>query len=293
MKHIFLVNKISGKGTAYNNIDTIKKVCEELGVDYKIEVTEYPGHCEEIVKSYNDQKDITIYSVGGDGTYLDVVNAINNDIPIGLIPCGSGNDYYRYFGGINKDYENLIRNTIKNEPIVVDCGINNYMKFANTTSLGIDAKINFDASKMIRKTIITKGPAYILSIIANAIILKPCNVKMFVDGVDYSGSYYIISCMNGRFYGNGVEASPSSDLTDGYFDLVLYKKNTRFQVYKTLIKYLSGKATEKDNVQRIRCKHIEIDSENEMECQSDGENYMTNHLVIDMLEKYIKLKISK
>lgn len=293
MKHVFIINKISGKGIAYKNISLIEEICHELNLDYKIEVTEYAGHLKEIVESYNNQKDITIYSVGGDGTFLEVVNSINHDIPVGLIPCGSGNDFYRYFGGVNKDLPTLIKETIKVEPINLDIGQTDVMKFANTTSLGIDAKINYDASKMIRKSFITKGPAYVLSIIYNAIFLKTLNVKMFIDDKDYSDEYYIICLMNGSFYGNGVNAAPKALINDGYFDLVLFKKANRFKVYKTLVKYLSGKADEKDGIHRIHCKKLVIDSNEDMIIQSDGENYESKHLDVNMLENYIKLKVVK
>ena len=184
MKHVFVINKISGKGSAFKAIPLIEKVCKEKKLDYMIEVTQYPNHTKEIIEKYNNDKDIIIYSVGGDGTFLETVNSINPEIPVGLIPCGSGNDFYRYFGGVNKDIENNIRNTIEAEPRYIDIGQTDVMKYANTTSLGIDAKINFDASKMIRKSFITKGPAYVLSIISNVIILKSLKVKMSVDGVN-------------------------------------------------------------------------------------------------------------
>lgn len=292
MKHIFIVNKISGKGIAYKNIPIIEKVCKELNIKYKIEVSEYKGHIIEIVNSYNDKKNVVLYAVGGDGTFLEVLNNINNEIEIGLLPCGSGNDFYRYFGGVNSNFYDLVKNTILAKPIKIDCGLTNYMKFANTTSLGIDAKINYDASMMIRKSFITKGPAYILSIIKNVIVLKSSNVKMFVDDKDYSGQYYIISLMNGHYYGNGVNAAPEALIDDGFFDLVLFKKSSRLKVYKTLVRYLNGKANESDGIKRIHCKKLIIDSNEDMICQSDGENYLTKHLEVKMLKHYIKLKVT-
>ena len=293
MEHIFIINKISGKGLAYKSIPKIEKICKEKGLDYKIEVTEYANHTKEIIESYNNRKDVIIYAVGGDGTVLEAVNSINPNIELGLLPCGSGNDFYRYFGGVNKDIEQNIRNTINVKSRYVDVGQSDKMKFINTTSLGIDAKINYDASKMIRKTFISKGPAYVLSIIYNAIFLKSLKVNMRVDEIDKSGEYYIICLMNGSYYGNGACAAPKALVDDGYFDLVLFKVASRLQVYKTLVKYLKGKATIKDGIETIRCKEISITSNDDMTCQSDGENYLTNHLSVKMLHNYLKLKVSK
>ena len=293
MKHLFIINKISGKGAALKAIPYIEEICQKEKLDYEIKVTQYPDHGKDIIKEYNSYKDITIYAVGGDGTFLEAVNNINPDIPLGLIPCGSGNDFYRYFGGVNKDLKTNIINTIHAKERLIDIGQSDVMKFANTTSLGIDAKINYDASKMIRKSFVTKGPAYVLSIIYNAIFLKSLNVKMNVDGKNRDGEYYIICNMNGSYYGNGACAAPLAKVDDGYFDLVLFKKANRLKVYKTLVKYLKGKATIKDGVEVVRCKEVIIDSNDEMTCQSDGENYLTKHLDLHMLPKYLKLKVSK
>ncbi len=293
MKHLFIINKISGKGAALKAIPYIEEICQKEKLDYEIKVTQYPDHGKDIIKEYNSYKDITIYAVGGDGTFLEAVNNINPDIPLGLIPCGSGNDFYRYFGGVNKDLKTNIINTIHAKERLIDIGQSDVMKFANTTSLGIDAKINYDASKMIRKSFVTKGPAYVLSIIYNAIFLKSLNVKMIVDGKNRDGEYYIICNMNGSYYGNGACAAPLAKVDDGYFDLVLFKKANRLKVYKTLVKYLKGKATIKDGVEVVRCKEVIIDSNDEMTCQSDGENYLTKHLDLHMLPKYLKLKVSK
>ncbi len=293
MKHVFVINKISGKGAALKAIPFIEKVCNEKQLDYEIKVTEYPTHGKDIINDFNKNTNVIMYAVGGDGTFLEAVNNINPNIPLGLIPCGSGNDFYRYFGGVSKDLEKNIRNTIEIKEKLIDIGQSDKMKFANTTSLGIDAKINYDASRLIRKSFITKGPAYVLSIIYNAIFLKSLKVKMLVDGEDKSDEYYIICTMNGSYYGNGACAAPNALVNDGYFDLVLFKKANRFKVYKTLVKYLKGKATIKDGVEIVRCKDIFIDSNEDMTCQSDGENYITKHLECHILHNYLKLKVSK
>ncbi|MDO4500156.1 MAG: YegS/Rv2252/BmrU family lipid kinase [Erysipelotrichaceae bacterium] len=292
MKHLFIVNRISGKGAAFKLIPTIEKICKEKNLDYAIEVTDYPSHIKDMMKNHYDDSDTIVYSVGGDGTFLDVVNYVNPQMIVGLIPAGSGNDFYRHYYGVNKDPEGMIRRLIDKEAITVDIASTDDLKFANTTSLGIDAKISLDSSNLIRNTFITKSPAYILSIIYNVIFLKSLNVKMTVDGKDYSGEYYVINVMNGSYYGNGVKANPNAVLNDGFLELVLFKKANRLKVYKTLVKYLSGTASEEDGVYRIKCKEVNIEGKEKMACQSDGENYLTNHLNIKVLNNYLKLKIS-
>ena len=291
MKHIFIVNSISGKGKALKSVDTIKEVCEELKLDYDIRLTEYAGHTTEIAREYKPSDNVILYAVGGDGTLLDVVNGMDHNIELGAIPGGSGEDFLRYFHLDCSNLKQYIIDTINAKPINVDVGQTDRMRFLNTTSFGIDASINAEASRMIRKTIITKGPAYILSIIKNAFELKATKSRIVVDDKMYESNFIVVSCMNGKYYGNGVCAAPNSDLTDGYFDLILIEKIKGLKMYKILINYLTGNGHKSPEINVVHAKHIVVDAKESIDIQSDGENYESNHLEIKMLEGYLKLKI--
>lgn len=222
---------------------------------------------------------------------LDVVNGMDNKIALGAIPGGSGEDLLRYFHLDSSNLKQYIIDTINAKPIKIDIGQTDKMKYLNTTSFGIDATINVDASKMIRKTIITKGPAYILSIIKNGIIMKATKSKITVDGKCMDGNYMVVCCMNGKFYGNGICAAPTADLQDGFFDFVLIEKIKGLKMYKVLINYLTGNSKKSLEIKVIHAKHVVIDTDEIIDIQSDGENYKSNHLEIKMLEGYLKLKI--
>ena len=165
------------------------------------------------------------------------------------------------------------------------------MRFLNTTSVGIDSDVNFDASRMIRKTFVTKGPAYILSIIKNVIIPKSKHLKITIDGKVYEDDFLLANIMNGKYYGNGVMASPYSDIKDGYLDIVFARKYPIFTIYKLLIKYLKGKHINDEHFTFLKARHITIDSSEPFSVQSDGENYKTDHLDIHIKEKGLQLKV--
>lgn len=270
---------------------TIEEVCKEMKIDYELIFTQYHGHIKEIASKYKPEDDVTIYSVGGDGTILEILNGLDSQIPLGAIPGGSGEDFFRYFSLDTSDIKQYIKDVINAKPINIDIGQTSKMKFINTTSFGIDATINENASEMIRKTILTKGPAYIISIIKNVIAMKATKTHLVVDGKTIDGNYLIVCCMNGRYYGNGVCSAPHSDIQDGYFDLILLEKIKGFKVYKTLINYLTGNVDKSLEIKTIHAKNITIDTDENVNVQSDGENYKVNHLEINMKESYLKLKI--
>lgn len=291
MKHIFIINAISGKGLANKLVPIIETVIDELGIDGEIIKTTHPNHAYEIASNYHIEDDVTIYAVGGDGTIYEVLNGLNKDVPLAIIPSGSGNDFYRIFNSDIKDYHKLIVDTIKAPLIRIDYGIANDSKFINTTSIGIDADITAYASKLIRNTFITKGPAYFLSIIKNVIIPKAKKLKIQYDNCIEEGEYYISCIMNGRYYGNGANSAPNSKLDDGYFDFIITKKYPIFEVYLLLGKYLKGKHLNDKHFNIVRAKHIHIESDEILSIQSDGESIDSNILDIRIIEKGLLFKV--
>lgn len=292
VKSIFIINSIAGKKSGCKTAALIEKVAKEEKLDYKLIFTDHPGHAKELAKSYSNRSDCEIYAVGGDGTIFEVLNGLDTKTPLGIIPSGSGNDFFRYFAN-NSSLEDIIRETIKAEPHYVDYGIANGQRFLNTTSFGMDAKINLDASSYIRKTILNKSQAYLYSIFRNVINLKPIKVKITADDKTFTDEYFICAIMNGKYYGNGVKAAPNALIDDAYLDVILFKKASRFKTYQMLIKYLRGKHTEKDGFIFFKAKKLLIEADKELPCQSDGENYYTKRIEVNIVSSDLKIKTVK
>lgn len=289
MKSIFIINSISGKKSGHKTAALIKKIATEEQLDFCIIFTKYPGHAKELAKNYSQNGDCEIYAVGGDGTIFEILNGMNINTTLGIIPSGSGNDFFRYFEYKNS-LESIIRQTIRSNPHYIDYGIANGQRFINTTSFGMDANINLEASRYIRNTMLNKSQAYIYSILRNIITLKPIKVRIKADNNSYDGDYYICAIMNGKYYGNGVKAAPKAEIDDGYFDVILFKEAPKLKTYLMLIKYLSGKHTKEDDFIFLKAKELLIESDDEMPCQSDGENYYTNQIEVKIVSSQLKIK---
>lgn len=101
MKHIFIVNPVSGRSDASQVlVPRIIQTAQAAGVDYQIELTRAPHHATQLARQYAWQDgESRIYACGGDGT-LNEVLAGAWDSPraqVGCVPCGSGNDFVRNF----------------------------------------------------------------------------------------------------------------------------------------------------------------------------------------------------
>ena len=102
MRHVFLVNPVSGKADAsLTLVPRIVEACAAAGVDYEIALTEYPGHGARLARQWAETGEpVRLYACGGDGTFNEVLRGAMGwaNAAVGCVPCGSGNDFIRNYG---------------------------------------------------------------------------------------------------------------------------------------------------------------------------------------------------
>ena len=259
MKHIFIVNPISGKGKTLKAVDRIKKVCEEENLDYEIYFTEYPKDATKIARKYRFTKNI-IYSVGGDGTLNEVLNGIvGTKNLLGVIPAGSGNDFYKTLSKIDEEYP------------VIDIGKVNDRYFINIISIGIDAEVANNVSLMKKRKVPT-NQIYNASLIYTFFKYKYKDIELSIDAKEQKkGKCTILTICNGQVYGGGYKIAPSAKLTDGYFDVYYVEKVNKPQL-PSLINMLKQGIHEKHNrVHKSQATKIKFKCDKELVCNIDGE----------------------
>ena len=121
MKHILVINPAAGKTNSHPRI--LEEV-EPLRASYDVEVYETKGKgdatafVKRTLESLPDTP-IRFYACGGDGTLKEVANGAVGfpHASVTCYPCGSGNDFVKYYGGaeVFSDINSLI--TANAEPI--------------------------------------------------------------------------------------------------------------------------------------------------------------------------------
>lgn len=272
MKYIFIINPTSGKGRALNASNAIKKVCEKEKIEYEMHFTNGPGDATKIAKKYKFSKNV-IFSVGGDGTLNEVVNGIvGTKNALGVIPCGSGNDFYRTLEKMEDGMH------------LIDVGKINRKYFINVASIGIDAEIGENANIM-KKMKIPKNQIYNASIIYTFFKYKFKDIDFEIDSVKGKEKCTILTICNGTMYGGGYKIAPEASLSDGYFDVYFVKK-----ISKGLIPFLIGKLKkgthgEEKCVKKFKANKITFKCDKDLICGYDGESMVDNKFKIRVLEK--------
>ena len=274
MKHIFIINAIAGKGQCKKLLPNIEKVCKEEKIEYEIRYITETLSGADIAREYKDEENI-IYVVGGDGTLTRTLQGvIGTKKKLGIIPSGSGNDTYRAIKMLPHG-ENAI-----------DLGKINNTYFINVACTGLDAEVGNNVD-VLRNTIIPKSQLYNASIVYTFIKFKFKKVLFKTNIKTISSKYSIISICNGGYYGGGFNIAPKSQLTDGILDIYYVEKMNRFKIIPLLLKLKKGKHEGKRRVHKFRTNHIELEIEDDVIFNIDGEKLEGNKFIIDVLPKAI------
>lgn len=289
MKYLFVVNPKAGKK---NPMDTVfpemAKTCSELGIQYDYAVTEYPGHATEIVKKASaENESVKVFSCGGDGTLCEVANgAVGCDnVEIGCIPCGSGNDYIKSYG--EKPFYDLKRN-ISGESIEVDavkCGDKYSL---NICSMGLDAEVANRMSKIKNLPLITGKMAYNLALVRTFLGNLDNEFAIKIDDKEeVRGKYFFAIAACGEYYGGGYKGGSGAVTNDGLLDFIMIKKVPRIKVLSLLGSYKDGTYIHNKKFEKILTRHMgkrmSVTCERPAALNRDGECVVVNSVEMSIV----------
>lgn len=280
MKHVFIVNPVSGRGKALKVSLGIKKICEEEKLDYEIHYTNGPKDATRIAKKVKGSKNI-IYSVGGDGTLNEVLNGvIGTKNMLAVIPAGSGNDFYRTLSKMD------------DEMPLIDVGKVNGKYFLNVVSIGIDAEVAKNAEVM-KKLKVPTSQIYNASIVYTFFKYKFKDIEFSVDNTRSKNKCTVLTICNGKMYGGGYKIAPEALLSDGYFDVYIVDKISKPTLPFLLGKLKKGTHESLKEVHKSKATKIKFKCDYDLVCNVDGEIMIDRKFNIKILPKSLLIYNNK
>ncbi|SJN43057.1 Transcription regulator [contains diacylglycerol kinase catalytic domain] [Sphingobacterium sp. JB170] len=281
-----MINPISGgkKKSAFN-----KQVLEVLDLekfDPTFQITDHPNHAFELGKSAIEDGYDAVVAVGGDGTINELGSAIlGSNMPLGIVPEGSGNGLALYLG-IPLNESAAIRRINRFETVDVDTGVINGRNFFNIAGLGFDASVSDHfATENIR------GPiGYLNSVINVWNKFKPSKYTLVIDGKEYTREAFMISVANSPQYGNNAYIAPQASINDGLLDVCIVHRFPIYLVPKMVFHLFTKSADQSDYVEIIPGKAITIVRDDKGPVHVDGEPVeMGETLNINIKHKSLKI----
>ncbi len=273
MKHIFLLNSFSLKTKTKEISSKLESIARKMELDYVIELNSETVSTEDIIKKYQKSKNI-IYAVGGDGQINRVLNAIQGSKNIlGLIPLGTGNDFYK-----------TCKETLQSGLNKIDLLKINDMFFINIACFGIDAVVG-NNNEIVHSKIIPKSQRYTFSLLYHFLTYKPRQMKIICNGKTYKGAFTTVVVCNGRYYGGGYKVGTKSLLSDGQIELYLYDSMSKINMAKLILGMKKGNHENSNKLKKILAKEIEISCDDIIDCNVDGEILENSNFKIKLIKK--------
>ena len=254
---ILAINPKSGKGHARKRAIVAKDYFAGLG--FPVEILE--GHSlddfrEKFVLKIEHESISGVVAFGGDGFIHEIIqHIVHREIPLGVIPCGTGNDFARSLGVNQLSMTQQMNLIVQSKIRSIDLGRVDERWFAAILSSGFDAVVNDRANQM-------KWPRgrmrYNIAMIEKIVQLRAHSYRIRLDRDHIDVEATLVTVANGPSYGGGMKVCPDAKLNDGLFDVMVLGKVSRTELLKVFPKVYSGRHVGHPAVTFYRCREIEI-----------------------------------
>src|SRR5215510_4208099 len=144
MSVAIIINPIAGgarPAVARSRAQLALTVVDQHGDPAEVFVTEGVGHARDLAKAAVGRGARLVMAWGGDGTINEVASTLAfGEVPLGIVPAGSGNGLARQLG-ISTTPADAIRRAISAEPRAIDIGEAGDRMFVNLAGIGLDAYV--------------------------------------------------------------------------------------------------------------------------------------------------------
>jgi len=291
-----LANPSAGRG---RHAGALAAVLERLGTaGHPVRVLDAPDRDGALAAAHQAVRDgiAALVAVGGDGTLHLAFQAVaGTGTPLGVVPCGTGNDFATE-AGIPADPQEAAAAVAR----ALTSGQGRALDLARMTALeggggrsgaepavkrprptigtdpvwfgavlgaGFDSIVNEKANRMRWP----KGPRrYDIAIMAELARLRARVYTVTLDGVAREEPAIIVAVGNTASYGGGMRVCPDADPTDGLLDVVIGRPMSRVTMMRIKPHLYNGTHVDHPLVDQYRARTVTIAAEG-ITTYADGE----------------------
>lgn len=254
---ILAINPSSGRGRARNLALIAKDYFSERGIPVTLlEGASLADFREKLIYHLDHESVSGVVAFGGDGFIHEIIqHIVPRQIPLGVIPCGTGNDLARSIGVYRLSLTQQLDLIVGKDPQCIDLGQVGETWFAAILSSGFDVLVNERANGMRWP----KGRMrYNIAMIEKIIQLRAHFYRIRLDKEFIDVRATLVTVANGASYGGGMNVCPDAALDDGLFDVMVLGEVSRTELLKVFPKVYSGRHVGHPAVSFYRCREIEI-----------------------------------
>ncbi len=287
-KVLFIINPKSGVDRVKALENLIDKHLDKTKFQPDVAFTAYARHGLELARNAVAQGYQLVVAVGGDGSVNDIIAGLyNSDVPLAIIPKGSGNGLARTLE-IPLEAAKAIEVINKEQYTSIDLGVANQHIFVSNIGVGFDTLVAKKFAKSKRRGI----AAYSWIVTKYLWRYKEWVWELEVDGKSHRSEAFILTVANARQFGYNFKIAPLADLQDGLFDIVIIKKYPKVFGALIAMRAFRGTLLKSRFVEFHRGKHVVIRHPSLRMLQVDGDVHpCTSEIDVSILPGAIKILV--
>ncbi|RUO22287.1 hypothetical protein CWE08_03615 [Aliidiomarina iranensis] len=271
-----LIQQLDGRNIFYSYFETLPQVEQTI-----VAVASLARECNEAIV------------LGGDGTLHQAVNAlIEYRMPIGYIPCGTGNDFARYWFADDMPQSDAawVAQALDTETQVIDVGQAGSRYFINVAGVGFDGEL---VKRMNNRKFFWPKLSYLLAALQaiSSYQAIPFNLSKSQQKVVALGarSGFLFTLANSQFFGAGMHIAPHARLNDGRLAYCFVEKCNWFARFSILKRVGQGTHSDLAKVHCGQLNAVQVTTEN-LPVQADGEYIGTTPMIFRSIPAAILLR---
>jgi YegS/Rv2252/BmrU family lipid kinase len=301
---LVIANPNAGRRKAEKDWKQISSLLVKYDIPFRSVFTEHRDHAVKLARKYIEAGFKKIVVVGGDGTFNETVNGVlgqqrfsPDEITLGMIPVGTGNDWARMFH-IPFQYKGAIKIIRNEKTFLQDVGKVNYFisdqpmerYFVNMTGMGYDAMVAEKTNKQKEKG--KGGPlSYMLNIFTSLFSFKNVHYEINVDDQQIRGDVFSMNVGICKYNGGGMMQLPFADPADGLLDVTVINKVGRFTIIRNVKNLYDGSFVKIPQVKTYQGKAVTVTSARKMYLEADGESLGHSPFKFEVIPRSLKVII--
>ncbi|MBD2716838.1 diacylglycerol kinase family lipid kinase [Microvirga sp. STR05] len=266
---LFVLNPVSGDINKAELEGSIVSYCTERGRTAAFHHTTGHQDLRHLKERLQQHAYDAVFAAGGDGTVSLVGEALQNtQVPLGILPLGSGNGLSKDLG-IPQELPGALRLIWEHEQRTMDTLQVGGHFAAHLADLGFNALVveRFDKGD-------TRGPgAYVRIATQEYLGYEPATYSIETDRESWEGPAFMLTIANANTFGSNVIINPDSRIDDGEFEICLIEPFPGAAAPGILYRLYTSDFDASFYTRRLRCRHarITVPGQTEALIQIDGE----------------------
>lgn len=218
---------------------------------------------------------------GGDGTlhrHLD--RLVELQLPVLVVPCGSGNDFARSLGiKSGSDALEMWERFAAGRDVVreVDLGRICFMQggerasryFCCTCGVGLDAEVALRANAL--PGLLRRHGGYAWSLFPALARFEPLAASLSSVDVTREEKVFFVAIANTPYFGDGMQVAPRAKLDDGLLDVCVVAEMSKVRLLQYFPKIYWGKHLEVHGVSYVQTESVRLETRRLQSVYADGE----------------------